>query len=155
MLSGLRKLLQSMPLPHQNTVYSAIHTSDGAFGHLVRSLAAVSLQSAFRGRQARASVRSLRVCHTLVKNAAEVLKSLPDVLLKHFLQILTAESDGQAAACFPGTVSVMTAEEEMLEHIVQNCARLLNTPRHVLRQLLPDSASSQSFCTSLVLNRCG
>ena len=155
-LSGLRKLLQSMPLPHQNTVYSAIHASDGDFAHLVRSLAAGSLQSAFRGHQARASVRSFRVCQTLIRNAAEVLKSLQDAVRQHFLQILTGQSDGQAAARDSGTVSLMTAEEEMLEHIVQNGARLFQSiPRHALRQLILDSASPGSFCQTLVLNRCG
>ena len=159
-LSGLRKLLQSMPLPHQNTVYSAIHASDGDFAHLVRSLAAGSLQSAFRGHQARVFVRSLRVslrvCQPLIRNAAEVLKSLPDAVRQHFLQILT-QSDGQAAARGSGSASlVMTPEEEMLEHIVQNGARLLQSiPRHALRQLLLDSASPGSLCQLLVLNRCG
>jgi hypothetical protein len=159
-LQGLRELLHSMPPPHQNTVYSAIHASDGDFAHLVRSLAASALQSAFRGHRARASVRTLRVCQPLIKDAAQMLKSLPDAVLKHFRQILTGENDHEPGAGDSATESSMTPEEQMLEHIVKNGARILkSTPQHIREHLhatlLHDPDSSGSFCQTLVLNRCG
>ena len=175
-LQAGRQILRAMPL-RQQTIYSAIQGSDGTFAHLVRSLAATSLQTVWFGHRARVKLRTLRVCDFVVKDAAKLLKSLPDHALGVFREFLSGEQPVQQAGGAPGrpgwaarsglrangpsgsgapTMPEAT-NEELVDAIISTASGLVRgAPRTVLghlhAMLLHDPHAAGAFYRNLLVN---
>ena len=172
-----RQMLRAMPF-RQQTIYSAIQASDGDFAHLVRSLAAASLQTIWQGHRARVKFRTLRVCDLVVRDAAKLMKSLPDHALFQLRAFLSGEQlperelaapdsaslepgNGQRGDCAPALLDALStpraATSQLVNHVIAGAARLLsNAPHEVMGHLnlmlLRDPHAAGIFYRNLLVN---